>query len=235
MRAADALPQVNPPGSLRASWRRHVELLWLPAFVLAGSVAQFLTAHYLGGADLTPQNLARLFAPPPLDTFSDLRIAGQSRQLIPLLVATRTVLVTVFVALLTGRRFRLVNLMKVAGLNVLSLATLGLSILLGLAYLAHQSSPGQLALLISQPLLMILTTRVLAPMICRAAAGLSVRPLLADGRMWLYAFVSVWLWMFTWEKASIYALSFVIVIAQSVLLGAIALRSSQVTSPPTST
>lgn len=235
MSATDALPRAILPGSLRASWRRHVETPSLPLLVIAACVVQLLIGHYLGGAELSPGNLSRLFAPAPLDTFSDLRIAGQNRILIPLLLVTRAALATAFVVLVAGHRFRFIRLIKVAALNLVSVATLALAITLGIAYVALQSTSGGIALLLAQPILLLLLTRVLSPVVCRVAAGLPARPLLADARLWFYAAVSVWLWMFTWEKATVYPLSFMMVIVQSVLLGAIALRSTQRTSDPTST
>lgn len=242
MRAADALPRVHLPGSARASWSLHLQRPWIPALAIFGSLIQLLLASYFGGAVLDPGSLARSFAAPPLDVYSVLRIAGESRLIVPALFVLRIGVVTGLVTAIVGRRLRFLNLLKVGALGLGSLLTAGLPIVLGLAYLTYKTravEAGQLTLvqpilLLGQAILLLLLVRFLSPMVCRAATGMSVRPVLTDGRLWIYSAVSGWLWMFTWQRATVFALGFVIVFAQSVLLGAIAIRSTQRIDEPMS-
>lgn len=252
MRAVEEVrAEPNPQrvgAALRASFRMHLDRPLAVAVAVGAAISIFLVDHLTPGT-LGAGQLGRLFAPPPLDSFADLQAAKGALLLAPFLIVARSAVLTGVLSILFQARPAFSRFVKVVAIEVAGAASLALIGLTGLFYLSAKSAaasvPGAgaiaLFLIVLTPALHAAAVALFSPMACRAALGQTVRPCLADAPIWLFAVVSTWLWMFGSRRVEAlasaeggsaigFALALCMVVAQSVVLAAIALRARE-TSP----
>jgi hypothetical protein len=249
--AAPAPPKTSGPlrETLRAVRDRFIDSPWILAIVVADSVGLFLLDSAIGGGDPGPRELARLFAPAPLDSYADLRVVNRIWWLLAITLPVRAFVVTAFVAGLTKRAISVQGIGKVAVLNVVSSLSMGAFLLFGIVFLSLKSAAAEnptqsaaaLVTLALQLALYLLLVSLFAPMVCRAATGMRIRPLLRDGAIWIIAAAACWLWLFGTSRVEAvsasagdaigYVFALGMLFVQAILLGAIAIRSTETATP----
>lgn len=226
---------------LRRAFRLNLQRLSIPALGIGGALLFFAIDAMTPGPP-GPRELARLFAPVPLDAYSTLS-AGGGWLIAVVLILLRSLIVSAFVCRVLGRKLPIAGVINAAAVYLAGAASIILFFFLGQSYLQQKASlsaasgNGLVALIIlaAVPLLHMTLAVVLAPMASRAAVGDPLRLRLGDRRIWILAAVATWIWMFgsrrvgavysEGEAAIAFALAFVALFAQCVVLTAIVLRS----------
>jgi hypothetical protein len=230
--------------SLKSSWRVHVERPAIPAVSVLGSCLLFYVIGSLAGGSGRPETLARLFALAPLDSYGDLSVIADRTWLLPMTIVARAALVTAVVAMVSSVAFRLKNVAKVAVSNLAATASIFIFVATGWLYLTKKSeavlegeaTPILPALLLLQVLGYVAVCVFFSPLICRAALGQRIRPSMLDPGVWLLCAASAWIWFFAAKRLEqmavsaptiAFAMALVLLLGQSVLLGAVAIRTNR--------
>ena len=247
MRAVEAAPRPEgaaPPKAfpaIRASWRAHLDSPWIPALALLSCAAIALLADVLGGAKLTPQNLARLSGLSPLDAYGVVAISAHQKLLIPLLIAVKAELTTAAVAGFARSRLALKSIAKVALLYAGAAISIYLLAFVGVMYanekskalLLGRATPALPSLLVLEIVGYVLLTVTFSTLVVRAALSERLRPKMSLLSIWGAAAVSSWLWLVVSKSSALagdplgYAFAFGLILVQSVLLGAVAFRAGE--------
>lgn len=247
MRAVEAAPR--PEGAvpskafpaIKASWRAHVDRPWIPALLLLSCAAIALMADVLGGAKLTPQNLARLGGLPPLDAYGLLAVSAKQSLLIPVLILLKAGITTAAFAGVTRSRVSLRSIARVALLYGGAAISIYLLALVGVLYanekskavLLGEATPLLPTLLILEIVGYVVLTVFFSTLVARAAAGERLSPKMSSPGIWAACAFSIWLWLFVSKSSALaddalgYAFAFVLILVQSLLLGAVTLRARE--------
>jgi hypothetical protein len=235
-------------GLVRDSFSRFIEIPWLLAVVVGSSVALFLLESTIG-SDPGPRELSRLFAPAPLDAYADLGVVNRIWWLLAITLSLRALVVTAVVAGLTRRALSVRGIGRVAALNAASALSIGGFLLFGIVFFGLKSAAAEnpthaaaaLVTLALQLALYLFLVSLFAPMVCRAASGLRIKPVLRDGVIWIIAAAACWLWLFGSSRVEAvsasagdsigYLFALGMLSLQAVLLGAIAIRSTETAVP----
>lgn len=228
---------------LRLSLRLHLRRPLVPMLAVVTAIVVFALALF-GGAHPQPGDLARGFALAPNDVEADWQLSVRSSAWVAAaVIPVRIAVVTLIVALVVGRRVTGRSLVRVGARYLLAGLSLFAVFPLALAHVRLVLSPSQAAGAVATlALLAVLAgfaglSAVWTTAICRAAAGRPTRPLLPPAPVWILAAISTWISVY-WpyrlgEIAALpdgapvgYALGFAAVLAQSVILGGVALATT---------
>lgn len=227
----------------------HLRRPLLLLLVLSGSLTLFGVGSLANPDNSGPDALARGYALPPMDTFSDLGLTDGPFNLWALAAfAIRVVMVTCALALVLKIRPRLRAFLGVAGVYLLSALTVVLPVLGGLGYarlrVAPQTALSDLsifALFLLWPVMFLLLSVTLAPLPGMAVAGQRPRPKFRKGSIWLMASTGTLIWVFLTpmleeppgETPSTlrYVAAFLTVVIQSVAYGGIGLAAVDEPTP----
>lgn len=195
----------------------------------------FVIVEYIALGQPGPRTLARMWAPAPLDVFTDLGLAqfGLIR-IVPFIVMRVAAVIILLSWLLELRPARRAIIYGVA-IYAICLGAFLLPLGLSLMYFSarSQGSGGIVLLAVGvAPLLHLALVGILAPAAVRAIRGEGLHFTIETLPLWLLAALSTWAWMFLPSKvadlneisgAMAFALAFVAILLQSVTYGAIAL------------
>lgn len=243
------LPEAEPLAHrtlrlLSASWRAHLQNPLAVALVIGASLALFLVGELSGRTDRGAADFSKLFAPPPLGSYSVVGAAQRNLFLLVGLIVARSMLVMGVLALLLAIPVGAKKLFRVVGVEAVGVLSLIVVVFLANLYFVQKAAaledagriPIAVLLLLMEPFVVQLLTVLLAPLVCQAARGSRLRPVLTDGSIWIFSMFSTWLWMFGYRNIDAvatapgseiggFALACATLVVQSILLAAIALRT----------
>lgn len=226
---------------LAASIDAHIRRPLIGVAAVAGAVAFFLLDTITGPRRPGARELAGMFAPPPLDAFSDLKLVDgrHSRWVLALAFPMRVVLVAAVLSLVLGSRPTARRVAKLALVYLASTAAFAIPFGMAVLFLSgfRSGGPSTLLLIAVHPIVHAALAVLFAPLAARAISGERLRPSLLDPPIWIFAAISTWLWLLVPGRieavalspeggAIAYAVALTVVLAQSLLLGAMALGST---------
>ncbi|MBW3590134.1 MAG: hypothetical protein KY429_12045 [Actinobacteria bacterium] len=241
-------PPISAEGfwnGLRQSLRAHVDRPILLVFVFGLTIAVFILDHLTGSVAPGPRDLAKSFAIPPLDVYSDLRLLRDTGARWAILVALPirvALMAAYFVVLLQigPLRNRLIGFAAVYFAGLISFAIpFAMSALYVRQYISTTSS-GQmtgwpmLLLLLLGPIVHAVLALIFVQVAVLVLTGQKIRVRFSDGRLWVIALASSWIWFSVAGKAGdlfkefpvlSFSIAFAALVAQAVLLGAAAYRA----------
>lgn len=223
------------------SWRAHLDHPLVVAIVIGGCVLLHTLDELTGRRDPGAGDLSRLFAPPPLDLYSGVRVADGSPWMLAAMIPARAAFLLAVLTMILGVRPNAVAFLKVTGLKLAELLSFAVVVVTGNLYFAEKAaaiedpsrSLAPLFLIMAQPVLFVVFTAILAPLVCQSAGRVRMRLVVSNRALWIFAAVSVWMWLFGKGRIDAiaavpggevlgYGLAFGVLILQSVILGAIA-------------
>ncbi|MDQ4148876.1 MAG: hypothetical protein M3164_02615 [Actinomycetota bacterium] len=224
--------------------------LLIPLLVSGAGTIFGLGALAMNGRP-SPDVLARTFAIPPMDTFGDLELTdGPFSPWAAAIFVARVALVTAALALVLGVRPNRRTFAKVGGVYLLSLLSMAVPVLAGLGYVnfrqdvVGEGSAVSALLLLAFPLVLVVLATMLAPLAGRVVADQSIALHLRRPLVWGLCALSTLIWLFAVSalkqppgealSAGRYVLAFVVIVAQSVIYGAVALASIEESQPSVS-
>jgi hypothetical protein len=231
------------PRSARSAFRAQLEQPILLIIPITLAISLFLLDHLTGIEAPDARDLAKSFAFPPLDTYSDLRFLGDenARWVVPIALALRIAAVYFFLTSLFAIPWTLSRLARLAGVYVLATASFSIQFGLSALYVnmfgrlvtTGESSPVPLILLFISPVVHGLLALVLVQLAVKAVHPNEVSLTFKDPVLWILAGLSTWIWfmvasrvdaLFETSPTLAFGLGFAAILVQSTLYCATALR-----------
>ena len=240
-------PPISTDGfwsGLRQSLRAHLDRPILLVLVFGLTIAVFILDHLTGSVAPGPRDLAKTFALAPLDVYSDLRLLRDTGARWAILIALpiRVALMSAYFVLLLRigpLRNRLFGFAAVYFAGLISFVIpFVISALYVRQYISTASS-GQmtdlpmLLLLILGPVVHAVLALVFVQVAVLVLTGQKIQVRFSDGRLWVIALASSWIWFSVAGKAGdlfnefpvlSFSIAFAALVAQAILLGAAAFR-----------
>ena len=244
-RSAQSAPSRRPGfwAFLRQAARMQLErpVLFIIPVILAITI--FLLDHLTGVESPDARDLAKSFAFPPLDTYSDLRLLGDqsARWILPSAVALRIGAVSLFLTILLSVPLTVLRFIRLAGVYLLGIVSFSIQFGLSALYVkvferlvtSGESSPLPLILLFISPVIHGLFALLMVQLAVKAVLGAEAQITFKDPVLWLLAGLSTWIWFMLASRANAlfqvfptvaFGLGFAAVVVQSTLVCAAALR-----------
>lgn len=237
---------VRRPGfwaSLRQALRMQLESPVLFIIPVTLAITIFLLDHLTGVESPDARDLAKSFAFPPLDTYSDLRLLGDqsARWILPIAVALRIAAVSLFLTIFLQVPLTVLRFMRLAGVYLLAIVSFSIQFGLSALYVqvferlvtSGESSPLPLILLFISPVIHGLFAVLMVQLAVKAVLGMEAQVTFRDPVLWLLAGLSTWIWFMLASRANAlfetfptvaFGIGFAAVVAQSTLFAAAALR-----------
>lgn len=207
------------------------------------AIAIYLLDHLTGVESPDARDLAKSFAFPPLDTYSDLRLLGDhsARWILPIAVALRIAAVWLFLTVFLAVPLTISRFARLAGVYLLAIVSFSIQFGLSAMYVnvferlvtSGESSPLPLILLFISPVVHGLLALLMIQLAVKALIPDEAEITFKDPVLWLLAGLSTWIWFMLASRANAlfetfptvaFGLGFVAVVAQSTLFCAAALR-----------
>ena len=215
--------------------------------VIAGGILLFAIGRVTGQQQEGAAELAKAFAPAPLDVYADLGIADSSilGWRMPALFVFRVLLVSLVLSLFLQTELNARRIGKVAGLYVICFISTLIPLGISLAFLnsvgdADSAIEGLtvFATLLATPIVLSILVVTLSPLMALAIDGSRVRPMFRDPSIWLSSVVATWLYLLTSQRIEEaqqlapasplpYLSALIVLLMETILVGAIALSATR--------